>query len=117
MVDDWGVRGRTEGDPAPVVDVYWRAGCPFCFRLRQALVWARVPVSWHNIWADPDAAAYVRAAALGNETVPTVVVAGRTFVNPAPADLLGMINHAHPDAPHWPSPLAAWRDFNHHRRA
>lgn len=106
---------RTKGGPAPVVDVYWRAGCPFCFRLRHALVWARVPVNWHNIWADADAAAYVRAAALGNETVPTVTVAGRTFVNPAPADLLAMIERTHPAAAHWPSPLAAWRDFHHQR--
>lgn len=101
----------------PVADVYWRPGCPFCIRLRQALIWARAPVTWHDIWADPDAAAYVRAAALGNETVPTVVVGGRTFVNPAPGDLLAMIERAHPGAARWRSPLAAWRDFHRQRRA
>lgn len=104
-------------DPTTLVDVYWRAGCPFCFRLRQSLIWARIPVTWHNIWADEQAAAYVRGAALGNETVPTVVVGGRTYVNPAPGDLLRLIREAHPGGDRWGSPLAAWRDFLRQRRA
>lgn len=37
----------------------------------------------HDIWADPDAAATVRAAAGGNETVPTVGLAGEFLVNPS----------------------------------
>jgi inosine-uridine nucleoside N-ribohydrolase len=36
----------------------------------------------HNIWTDPDAAAFVRSVNVGNETVPTVVIAGTTLVNP-----------------------------------
>ncbi|WP_422392164.1 glutaredoxin family protein [Nakamurella antarctica] len=38
-----------------------------------------------NIWSDPDAAAFVRSVAGGNETVPTVVIDGRAVVNPAPS--------------------------------
>jgi glutaredoxin len=36
-----------------------------------------------NIWDDPDAAAFVRSVADGNETVPTVVVGGAQMVNPS----------------------------------
>jgi glutaredoxin len=36
-----------------------------------------------NIWDDPDAAAFVRSVADGNETVPTVVVGDRAMVNPS----------------------------------
>lgn len=39
---------------------------------------------FHNIWEDPEAAAVVRAAARGNETVPTVVIGGHALVNPTP---------------------------------
>jgi hypothetical protein len=35
-----------------------------------------------DIWADEDAAAFVRRHAGGNETVPTVDVAGTVLVNP-----------------------------------
>ena len=37
----------------------------------------------HNIWEDPAAAAVVRAAARGNETVPTVGVGDTYLVNPS----------------------------------
>jgi hypothetical protein len=36
-----------------------------------------------NIWDDPDAAAFVRSVADGNETVPTVVVGDVHMVNPS----------------------------------
>lgn len=39
---------------------------------------------FHDIWENPEAAAVVRSAARGNETVPTVVVGGRALVNPTP---------------------------------
>ena len=42
--------------------------------LRVGMWFARIPNRRVNIWRDPDAAARVRAAAGGNETVPTVVV-------------------------------------------
>jgi glutaredoxin len=37
-----------------------------------------------NIWDDPEAAAFVRSVANGNETVPTVVIGGVAHVNPPP---------------------------------
>lgn len=67
------------------VVVYWRPGCPFCMRLRRGLGSLRGRALWVNIWADADAAAFVRRINDGNETVPTVVV-GRQAVwtNPDP---------------------------------
>ncbi|HET6857337.1 MAG TPA: glutaredoxin domain-containing protein [Streptomyces sp.] len=65
------------------VVVYWRPGCPFCMKLRLTLRLARLPRTEVNIWEDPEAAAYVRSVADGNETVPTVTVAGRAMVNPS----------------------------------
>ncbi len=105
----------TETTPRPVVDVYWRPGCPFCLRLRHALCRARLPVSWHNIWADPQHAAFVRSVADGNETVPTVVLDGAPYVNPAPRQLLGMIDRTHPEWERLPSWRAAWRAFRRSR--
>jgi len=67
----------------PSVTVYWRRGCPFCASLRRGLRRAGVPTSEVDIWADPTAAAFVRGHAGGNETVPTVDVAGTVLVNPS----------------------------------
>ncbi|MGH3432227.1 MAG: glutaredoxin domain-containing protein [Thermocrispum sp.] len=64
------------------VEFYWRPGCPFCTMLRARLRSTGLPVREVNIWADPDAAARVRAVADGNETVPTVLVSGHALVNP-----------------------------------
>jgi glutaredoxin len=94
-----------------VLEVYWRPGCPFCVRMRQSLIRARVPVTWRNIWTDPDNAAFVRSVAEGNETVPTVVLDGRAHVNPAPRALLDMVEQAHPGLPRLPSVWAAWRAY------
>lgn len=66
------------------VTVYWRPGCPFCLKLRLVLRWHGLHPTMINIWRDPEAAAYVRSVAEGNETVPTVVIGGRPFVNPPP---------------------------------
>jgi glutaredoxin len=99
-----------------VVEVYWRAGCPYCFWLRQVLILARVPVTWRDIWREEQAAAYVRSVAEGNETVPTVVLDGKVYVNPVPGKLLAMIKQSHPDAPRLSSPLAAARAFWRSRR-
>ena len=65
------------------IDFYWRPGCPFCARLEQALDTANVPMTKRNIWNDPDAAAFVRSVADGNETVPTVIVGQVAMVNPS----------------------------------
>lgn len=68
----------------PEVTVYWRPGCPFCQRLRFSLAVRRLRPRMVNIWEDPDAAAFVRSVADGNETVPTVVIDGVAHVNPPP---------------------------------
>jgi glutaredoxin-like protein len=80
----------TPGDGA-IVDVYWRPGCPFCASLRRGLRRRGVRVRLHNIWVDPDAAAVVRAATGGDETVPTVVVDGRALVNPSARTVAALI--------------------------
>lgn len=63
--------------------VYWRRGCAFCIALRLGLRRAGIETVERNIWKDPDAAAFVRAHANGNETVPTVDIAGTVLVNPS----------------------------------
>lgn len=76
-------RRRSEADGRPIV--FWRPGCAYCLRLRFRLRRRARRLHWVNIWRDPDAAAEVRAANDGNETVPTVVVAGKPHTNPDPA--------------------------------
>ncbi|ROQ60213.1 glutaredoxin-like protein [Streptomyces sp. 840.1] len=69
-------------DRAGVV-VYWRPGCPYCMKLRLRLRFTKLEYTEVNIWRDPDAAAFVRSVADGNETVPTVTVGGKAMVNPS----------------------------------
>lgn len=66
------------------VVVYFRRMCLYCEKLRISLGSARNDVVWVDIWADPDAAAYVRSVNDGNETVPTVVIDGEAHTNPPP---------------------------------
>jgi glutaredoxin len=75
----------------PRVTLYWRPGCVFCLRLRLTLRWLRLSVHQVNIWEDPEAAAFVRSVADGNETVPTVVIDGHPFVNPAPGQVVAAL--------------------------
>ncbi|MFF4323929.1 glutaredoxin domain-containing protein [Streptomyces sp. NPDC001568] len=75
-------RRRSAVDGRPVV--FWRPGCAYCIRLRIRLGRDARRLHWVNIWRDPAAAEAVRAANNGNETVPTVVVAGRPHTNPDP---------------------------------
>jgi mycoredoxin len=63
----------------------------FCRRLRFALWWHHLSVRQVNIWRDPDAAAFVRSVAGGNETVPTVVIDGRAMVNPPPRQVIAAV--------------------------
>ncbi|MFD7968694.1 glutaredoxin domain-containing protein [Streptomyces clavifer] len=63
--------------------VHWRPGCPFCMKLRLRLRFSKLTYTEVDIWSDPDAAAFVRSVADGNETVPTVTVAGHSMVNPS----------------------------------
>lgn len=74
---------RSTVDGRPVV--FWRPGCTFCLRLRIRLGRRARQLHWVDIWRDPAGAAAVRAANDGNETVPTVVVAGQPHTNPDPA--------------------------------
>ncbi|MEU2246686.1 glutaredoxin domain-containing protein [Streptomyces sp. NPDC019224] len=76
-------RRRSAVDGRPIV--FWRPGCAYCLRLRFRLRRRARRLHWVDIWRDPEAAAEVRAANDGNETVPTVVVAGRPHTNPDPA--------------------------------
>jgi len=70
------------------VVVHWRPLCPFCMKLRLRLRFTRLRYTEVNIWRDPEAAAFVRSVADGNETVPTVTVAGRAMVNPSEKQLM-----------------------------
>lgn len=74
-------RSATDGRPI----VFWRPGCTYCLRLRIRLGRSARRLHWVDIWRDPAGAAAVREANDGNETVPTVIVAGRPHTNPDPA--------------------------------
>ncbi|MFD4431170.1 glutaredoxin domain-containing protein [Nocardia sp. NPDC058497] len=80
------------------VVVYTRPGCPFSMKLRLQLRLTRLRYSERDIWDDPDAAAYVRSVADGNETVPTVCVAGHALVNPSLREVLSLVRRYAPDA-------------------
>ncbi|MFJ9012554.1 hypothetical protein [Streptomyces canus] len=58
-----------------------------------------LPVQWHNIWENDQDAAYVRSVSQGNETVPTVNVAGKPLTNPGTRDQL------EPSTAHIPDPV------------
>lgn len=73
------------------VVVYWRRGCVFCMDLRLRLRFTRLRYTEVNIGRDPEAAAFVRSVADGNETVPTVTVAGRAMVNPSKKQLMAAV--------------------------
>lgn len=73
------------------VDFYWRPGCGFCVMLERGLGRAGVPLTKHNIWDDPGAAAVVRDWADGDETVPTVVIDDVGLVNPSTSQVLGVL--------------------------
>ncbi|MGW3558399.1 glutaredoxin domain-containing protein [Streptomyces sp. NPDC000963] len=76
-------RRRSALDGRPVV--FWRPGCTYCLRLRARLGRDAHRLHWVDIWRDLAGAAAVRAVNDGDETVPTVFVAGRPHVNPEPA--------------------------------
>lgn len=85
-----------EGDEGVVV--YWRPGCTYCMKLRLQLRFTRLRYTKVNIWSDPEAAAFVRSVADGNETVPTVTVAGRAMVNPSKRRLMEAVGTYAPHA-------------------
>jgi len=85
-------------DQSGEVVLYWRPGCPFCVKLRLSLLGSKLRLRQVNIWKDPAAAAYVRSVADGNETVPTVDVAGHPLVNPSRRRLLKTVREHAPHA-------------------
>lgn len=91
-VTDAQARESSARDGRPIV--YWRPGCPYCMRLRAGLGRDARRLHWVDIWRDPAGAATVRGVAGGNETVPTVVAAGGSYVNPAPALVRGLLRPA-----------------------
>ncbi|WP_345963236.1 glutaredoxin domain-containing protein [Streptomyces sp. BRB040] len=74
---------RSAVDGRPVV--FWRPGCAYCMRLRIRLGRKARRLYWVDIWRDEDGAELVRGVNDGNETVPTLLVAGRSHTNPDPA--------------------------------
>jgi glutaredoxin len=79
------------------VVIYWRPDCAFCLALLLRLKFTRLRYRKVDIRKDPDARAFVRSVADGNETVPTVEVAGRPMVNPSKRQVIEAVQ-AH--APH-----------------
>jgi len=83
-------------DQIDAVDFYWRPGCPFCSMLERDLAAANIPMRKRNIWDEPEAAAFVRSVADGNETVPTIFVGGRAMVNPPIAAVTELLSAVAP---------------------
>jgi glutaredoxin len=97
----------------PAVEVYWRPGCGFCSSMRAALASAGVDATWRNIWEDPEAAGFVRSAAGGNETVPTVRIGEDVMVAPRPRLVIDRLVDTDPalvsDPRRWPPlRIAQW---------
>lgn len=81
------------------IDFYWRPGCGFCLALDRGLgKVGDLPITRHNIWEDPEAAAFVREHANGNETVPTVRVGSQVMVNPTTAEVMAALAQEHPES-------------------
>jgi mycoredoxin len=91
-VTDAQARESSARDGRPIV--YWRPGCPFCMRLRASLGRDARRLHWVDIWHDPAGAATVRGVTGGDETVPTVVAADGSYVNPAPALVRDLVRPA-----------------------
>lgn len=79
------------------IEMLWRPGCPYCSRLRRGLARAGIDTVERDIWADPAAAARVRAATGGDETVPTVLVGARSLVNPSVPQVVAAVRAEYPD--------------------
>jgi mycoredoxin len=80
------------------VVIYWRPDCVFCLDLLLRLRWTRLRYRRADIRKDPGAKAFVRSVADGNETVPTVMVAGRALVNPSKRQVIEAVRAYAPHA-------------------
>jgi glutaredoxin-like protein len=106
------------GGKAGLVRFYWRPGCPFCYVLRRGLRRVGLRLDEVDIWADPEAAAAVRGITGGDETVPTVVVAGHAMVNPSTRQVLAAVHRYAPQLVPAPDagPRPWWRRLLAHPR-
>lgn len=93
------------------VVLYTRPGCAFCSSLRRKLRRSGMPVREIDIWQDNDAAALVRKAAGGSETVPTVVVGEVTLVNPSYRQVVEVVHQLAPELVDTPTPVSGIRAF------
>ncbi len=91
------------------VDFYTRPGCAVSAMLWRGLQRRGIALRRHDIWADPEAAAYVRAAAQGNETVPTIAIGTTVLVNPRVADVVAALELNAPHLVGAPPEPGAWR--------
>lgn len=86
------------------VTVLWRPGCPFCALLLRRLVRTGLAFDRVDVWEEPAAAAWVRVVTGGDETVPTVRVAGHdgdedvALVNPTATQVLDAVARVAPAA-------------------
>jgi mycoredoxin len=85
---------QTEVARTAALDLFWRPGCPFCYRLIDAMERDGIEFQLHNIWEDEAARRFVAEANRGNETVPTVVFDGQVLTNPEPSILLELLRDA-----------------------
>jgi mycoredoxin len=79
------------------ITVYWRPGCMFCSSLLRGLGRAGLSFQRVNIWEDEAGAEFVRDAAHGNETVPTVSVGSIALVNPSAREVLEAVAEEVPE--------------------
>jgi len=86
------------------VTVLWRPGCPFCALLLRRLERTGLRFDRVDIWEEPAAAAWVRTVTGGDETVPTVRIAGDAsgaavaLVNPSASGVLDALARLAPAA-------------------
>jgi len=90
--------GDTVGEGHDDVVIYWRPDCVYCLDLLLRLKFTRLRYRKVDIRKDADARAFVRSVADGNETVPTVVVAGQAMVNPSKRQLIEVAQSRAPHA-------------------
>ncbi len=83
-------------DPIDAFEVFWRPGCGFCALLERQLRRSGLELRMRNIWDEPEAAAYVRSVARGNETVPTLRIGAVSLVNPDPDEVVATLESVAP---------------------
>jgi|RhiMethySRZTD1v2_1073278.scaffolds.fasta_scaffold2605206_2 mycoredoxin len=83
-------------EPIEAIEFYWRPGCGFSALLERQLRRAGFELDMRNIWDEPEAAAFVRSVADGNETVPTVRIGPVALVNPEPEDVVAALEEVAP---------------------